>query len=164
MDDSVIPLEGEGETLRLGEEIGQRAFPGAVIGLTGPLGAGKTTLVRGIAAGMGIHEGYVVSSPTFSILQNYPCRELSLWHLDLYRIEGPDDLDSTGYRDTVGGDRVLVVEWVEREPEVLPHEHLMVEMEYSGKGEGRVALLRPRGDRYASLVKEVLARLSFNGK
>ena len=82
------------EMIALGRRLGEILFDGAAVGLSGPLGAGKTTLARGIAEGLGIEEGYVVSSPTYTIMQSYPCSERDLHHMDLYRIKSPDDLDS----------------------------------------------------------------------
>ena len=139
----------------LGELIGKRLFEGAVIGLAGPLGAGKTTLTRGIAQGMGIDSGYVVSSPTYTILQIYPCGDRELYHLDLFRVSGPDDLDSTGYRDGVGMGKILVVEWADRVPSVLPPENLHITIEYDEGG--RVVFFRPEGERYEKLACEVTA-------
>jgi tRNA threonylcarbamoyladenosine biosynthesis protein TsaE len=145
--------------IKLGRTIGNLLFDGAVVGLKGPLGAGKTTLARGIAEGMGLDEGYLVSSPTYTIMQNYPCSGLEMCHLDLYRIQGVDDLDSTGYRDAVGEGRVLVVEWPEREPAVLPAQHLMIDVRYDN--EERVVTLTPAGDRYISLVNQMVSSSSF---
>jgi tRNA threonylcarbamoyladenosine biosynthesis protein TsaE len=142
------------EMVELGHCIGKVLFDGAVVGLSGPLGAGKTTLARGIAAGMGIDGGYVVSSPTYTILQSYPCSGRILHHLDLYRVVGPDDLDSTGYRDHVGGNTVLAVEWPEREPSVLPPENLVVRIDY--QGEEREITLVASGSRYEELVEQVM--------
>lgn len=121
-------------TVAAGRILGEALFPGAVVGLTGELGAGKTTMVAGIAMGLGLEDGYHVSSPTYTLLQEYPCRDATLYHLDLYRITGVDDLDSTGYRDIAGSGGVLVVEWPERQPEVLPAQHLAVRLRYSGLG------------------------------
>jgi len=134
----------------LGERIGRRLFEGAVIGLSGPLGAGKTTLVRGIAAGMGIDEGYIVSSPTYTVLQVYPCGRKELFHLDLYRVQGPEDLDSTGYREGMGKGRVLVIEWVEKIPSALPPEHLGIIIEYDEGG--RLVRFLPQGEKYMTLA------------
>ena len=104
---------------------------------------------------MGIDPGYVVSSPTYTLLQIYPCGEKELYHLDLYRVSGSDDLDSTGYRDGVGKGKVLVVEWAERVPSVLPPENLQLLIEYDG--DGRLLLLRPEGNGYRKLVRQVMA-------
>ena len=142
------------EMIRLGELIGAILFPGSVLGLIGPLGAGKTTLIRGIASGMGIEPGYVVSSPTFTLLQNYPCAGGELWHLDLYRISGEEDLDSTGYRDFVDGAGVLVVEWADREPGALPDEHLAIYIRYEDGG--RSVTLEPKGGSYRDLVSSLV--------
>jgi tRNA threonylcarbamoyladenosine biosynthesis protein TsaE len=143
--------------LGLGKDIGCLIFEEAVIGLIGPLGAGKTTLARGIAEGMGISDGYIVSSPTYTIMQVYPCEKGELYHLDLYRISGPDDLDSTGYRDATGEGKVLIVEWADRVPTVLPRQNLEVHISYSGKG--RDVRLVPVGYRYEQLVIEMMAGL-----
>jgi tRNA threonylcarbamoyladenosine biosynthesis protein TsaE len=140
--------------VELGHRIGNVLFDGAVVGLSGPLGAGKTTLVRGIAAGMGIDGGYAVSSPTYTILQSYPCSGRVLHHLDLYRIVGQEDLDSTGYRDHFGGNTILVVEWPEKEPSVLTPENLIVKIDY--QGEERDVTLVASGSRYEELVEQVM--------
>ena len=98
-----LSVEVPEDMVALGQYAGEMLFDGAVIGLSGPLGTGKTTLARGIAEGMGINEDYVVSSPTYTLMQSYPCRDRLLHHLDLYRITSSEDLDSTGYRDSIGG-------------------------------------------------------------
>ena len=148
------------EMIALGRRLGEVLFDGAVVGLSGPLGAGKTTLARGIAEGLGIDESYVVSSPTYTILQSYPCSERELHHLDLYRIKSTDDLDSTGYRDHVGGNTVLVVEWPEKVPSVLPPENLIVNIDYLD--EGRKVTFVPSGGLYEELAKQVVDVFSLN--
>lgn len=142
----------------LGATLGRRVFAGAVIGLTGPLGAGKTTFVRGTAAGMEIMDGFVVSSPTYTILQSYPCRKMDLFHLDLYRVSGHDDLDSTGYRDAIHDESVLIIEWVDREPDAVPEENLQICLEYDE--DGRKVTFLPSGKKYEQLVNDVLAEFS----
>lgn len=138
----------------LGVTLGRHVFAGAVIGLMGPLGTGKTTFVRGVAAGMELQEGFVVSSPTYTILQSYPCREMELFHLDLYRVNGREDLDSTGYRDTIHGESVLIIEWIDREPQAVPEENLLICLEYRD-GSRKVTFL-PKGHAYESLTTNVL--------
>jgi tRNA threonylcarbamoyladenosine biosynthesis protein TsaE len=149
-----VSLNTPEEMIRLGALIGRHLFEGAVVGLTGPLGAGKTTIARGIAEGLGIRDGFVLSSPTYTIMQVYPCSELELHHLDLYRISGVDDLDSTGYRDASGKGKVLIVEWPEREPSVLPDENLQIRIEYTGSG--RDVVILAVGSCYEKSVKEIV--------
>lgn len=147
------------EMAELGKILGSNLFLGAVVGLSGPLGAGKTTLAGGIAEGLGIDSCYVVSSPTYTLLQTYPCLKGDLHHLDLYRIQGAVDLDSTGYRDHIDGNAVLLVEWPEKEPSVLPGENLLIQIDY--KSDGREVNLVPSGERYRELVARVVK--AFNG-
>jgi tRNA threonylcarbamoyl adenosine modification protein YjeE len=142
------------DMVSLGALIGRHLFEGAVIGLTGPLGAGKTTIARGIAEGLGISQGFVLSSPTYTIMQVYPCSEMELHHLDLYRISGADDLDSTGYRDASGKGKVLIVEWPEREPSVLPEENLRIMIRYTGSG--REVMILAAGSCYDKLLREIM--------
>ncbi len=100
-----------GRTEAAGEAWGRLLEAGDVLLLTGELGTGKTTLVRGLARGLGVEHG--VKSPTFAILLTYPGR-LTLHHLDLYRVGDPRDLDELGLDDLFGRDGVTVVEWGER--------------------------------------------------
>lgn len=96
----------EEETLKIGELIGRNLRGAEVICLIGPLGAGKTTLIRGIAKGMGLLEGYQVRSPTFTLINEYPTEKGLLIHADLYRVK---DFDLEEFM----GRGVLVVEWGE---------------------------------------------------
>lgn len=142
------------DMIRLGVQIGRHLSEGTVVGLTGPLGAGKTTIARGIAEGLEIAEGYIVSSPTYTIMQVYPCSNLELYHLDLYRISGIEDLDSTGYRDASGKGKVLIVEWPDKEPSVLPEENLQIRIRYAE--DGRDVSILATGSRYNRLLKEIV--------
>lgn len=100
------------ETEALGEQLAYRALPGLVIGLTGDLGAGKTSLVRGLARGLGITSR--VHSPTFTLVNEYTGGRLKLFHLDLYRLENPDQIRTAGIEEFLAPDGVTVVEWAER--------------------------------------------------
>lgn len=100
------------ETAALGESWGRAAVPGLVIGLTGDLGAGKTQLVKGLARGLGIPER--VHSPTFALVNTYAGGRLPLYHLDLYRLETPDQVLAAGLEEYLHPDGVAVVEWAER--------------------------------------------------
>lgn len=100
------------ETIALGERLGRALEPGDVLVLTGDLGAGKTQLTKGIAAGMGV-EGDV-TSPTFTIEMVYEGAEMPLCHFDLYRLDDAAQLEDTGIFDVLGAEGVCVIEWGEQ--------------------------------------------------
>ena len=97
--------------------------------LSGELGTGKTCLVQGIARGLGIPEEYRITSPTFTIINEYPGR-LILYHLDVYRLSGVRDLDEIGYDDCFNDKGVVVVEWAEKIREALPKGTLFILLAY----------------------------------
>jgi tRNA threonylcarbamoyladenosine biosynthesis protein TsaE len=105
-----VILDNEDDTVALGLQLAGLARPGDVIALSGPLGVGKTTLVRGVLAGLG-HSGEV-PSPSFALVQPYEVLEPPAWHVDLYRLEHTSELEELGLDAT--GDAVLLVEWPER--------------------------------------------------
>lgn len=110
--DSIISNSPE-ETRLVGERWGREAEPGWLLGLSGDLGAGKTQLVKGLAQGLGV-EGRI-GSPSFGLMNEIEGGRLPLWHLDLYRLSGWEDLVGAGLDEYVlGGQGVVVVEWIER--------------------------------------------------
>ncbi len=118
------------ETQRAGFEIGRAlSVPGVVL-LRGPLGAGKTTLARGIAQGLGLKDPSLVNSPSFTIVNIYHglC---PIYHVDLYRLEGARDLYSIGLDDFIGLDGVTIVEWSERLTEQFD-DAIVIEFEDAG--------------------------------
>ena len=119
------------ETEHLGETIGARLQGGEVLALFGGLGMGKTALTRGIAAGAGITSG--VSSPTFALVHDYEGR-LTMHHFDMYRVQGWDDLYSTGFFDYLDTGDVLIIEWSENIEEALPENAVRITLS-RGKGE-----------------------------
>jgi tRNA threonylcarbamoyladenosine biosynthesis protein TsaE len=100
------------ETEALGERWGREAQPGLVIALSGDLGAGKTQLVKGLARGLGVTAR--VHSPTFTLVNEYGGGRLKLFHLDLYRLETPEQIHSAGIEEFLQPDGVAVIEWAER--------------------------------------------------
>lgn len=142
------------ETARIGTTLGSLLRAGDIICLQGELGAGKTCFAKGIARGMGI-EG-PVTSPTFTLVNEYH-GDLTLYHFDVYRLNGSEEMDDIGYEEYFYGDGVTLVEWAERIREVLPAERLDILIDRGTKGEEfREITMLPRGDRYRLLVEELM--------
>ncbi len=114
----VIETHSACETYALGERIGKQAAAGQIYSLTGELGAGKTVLTQGMAKGLGISG--IVSSPTFTIVQEYTEGRLPFYHFDVYRITCPEEMEEIGYEEYFYADGVCVVEWGELIPALLP--------------------------------------------
>lgn len=136
-------------TDRLGQAIGRTLRGGETIALYGPLGAGKTALVRGIAQGLEA-ESTTVSSPTFVMIHEYQGR-LPLAHVDLYRIRSSRDLDSTGLVDYFSGSTVTAVEWADKGAAALPRDRLEIELSHRA-ARTRVIRLRATGPMSAGLL------------
>ena len=107
----------EAETEAIGEALGRDIDPGAVIAFTGDLGAGKTAFTRGLARGLGITER--ITSPTFTIVNEYEGGRLPLFHFDMYRLGSADELFDIGWEDYLGRGGVCAVEWSEKVTEAL---------------------------------------------
>ncbi|SFM41462.1 tRNA (adenosine(37)-N6)-threonylcarbamoyltransferase complex ATPase subunit type 1 TsaE [Thermodesulforhabdus norvegica] len=108
------------ETVDLGRSIGKMLRPGDVLALWGSLGAGKTTFTRGVARGIGIPEDIPITSPTFTLINEYE-GPLKLYHIDLYRVASEDDLETLPLREILYGAGVSVIEWPEKIGGYLPH-------------------------------------------
>ena len=115
------------ETFDLGRRMGADAKPGQIYTLNGDLGAGKTIFTKGMAAGLGIEEP--VSSPTFTIVQEYSGGRLPLYHFDVYRIGEPEEMEEIGYDDYFFGEGVCLIEWAELIRELLPERVISVSIE-----------------------------------
>lgn len=121
------------ETQALGRRLGDLLGAGDVVLLHGDLGAGKTTLSQGIVAAG--RPGMAVQSPTFTLINEYPptADRPALFHIDLYRLDGPDELESIGLDDLLAtGAGVILIEWPERLGEDLPDDYLLVLIEPTG--------------------------------
>jgi len=99
------------------------------VALTGELGAGKTCLTQGVAKGLGIPESYYITSPTFTLINEYPGR-VHLYHMDAYRLSGPRDLVDMGYEEYFSGDGVVVIEWAEKVGDIIPAEAILINLEH----------------------------------
>jgi tRNA threonylcarbamoyladenosine biosynthesis protein TsaE len=111
-------LATEDDTLALGRSLAPLLEPGMVIHLRGDLGAGKTTLARGLLRGLG-YEGRV-KSPTFTLLEPYKFSRLNLYHFDFYRFLDPEELDDAGFREYFNPQSACLIEWPEKAPDLPP--------------------------------------------
>jgi len=129
----------EQDTAAFGEKLAAFAQRGDVIALSGPLGVGKTTLVRGFLAGLGHQDE--VPSPSFAIVQPYEATDPPAWHVDLYRVEDPSELEELGL-DAVE-DAVLLIEWPERAGENAWPEALHLSLDFAEAGARRLTAQVP---------------------
>ena len=131
----------EDETAAVGRRLAGSLGAGDVILLSGDLGAGKTAFVKGVAEGLGISRDEV-SSPTFTLMQEYRGGRLTLYHVDLYRLDDPREVDDLGI-DEVAAGGVLAIEWAEKLPgRLTPSDAIAIRIEHAGADERRVTVSR----------------------
>lgn len=135
-------LSSEQDMLALGARLGPALAPPMIVHLHGNLGAGKTTLVRGILTGLG-HAGRV-KSPTYTLVENYRIGERLYYHFDLYRLNDPEELEAIGFRDYLETDAVCFIEWPERAQAYLGLPDLAIFIDTAGNGR-RLRIEAPAG-------------------
>ncbi|MSR52730.1 MAG: tRNA (adenosine(37)-N6)-threonylcarbamoyltransferase complex ATPase subunit type 1 TsaE [Gemmataceae bacterium] len=146
-------LENLAATEAFGRRLGDLLFPNAVIALNGPLGAGKTHLSRAIAEGLGIANPVAVTSPTFTLIHEYPAR-LSIFHFDAYRLSGPDAFLDLGVNEYYEAGGVCLIEWADRVEAALPADRLTIRLEVVGENARRMNLIAV-GERYLMLLQNL---------
>lgn len=139
------------DTLTLAENIESEKFPNMVICLDGELGSGKTVFVKGFAKALGIDEN--ITSPTFTIIKEYPNGELPLYHMDVYRLDEIED--DIGIRDYYNKGGVTIIEWSDLIKNELPEERLEITIKIVDENT-RVLLFKPYGKIYEELCESVL--------
>ncbi len=125
----------EEETIQLGREIAARLPRRAVVLLIGNLGAGKTTLAKGIVSGLGAAEPEDVTSPTFTLIHEYGAR---VYHVDLYRLDRPEEVARLGLEEIFDRDAVVLIEWGERFPQLMPADRIEIRLEAGSADERRI--------------------------
>ena len=139
MNEFVLDSPSPDCTFLLAEQTGKLLEPGDVLALRGELGAGKTLYARGVACGLGIPANVPVTSPTFTIINEYAGR-LYLYHIDLYRLTGPDDLETLPWQEALFGNGACVIEWPERLGKFLPTERWEIRFRVTGEESRRIAI------------------------
>ena len=147
-----IYINNVDEIIKLGEKIGELAFPNMLITMNGDLGAGKTTMTKGIAKGLGIEK--VVNSPTFTIMKIYEGR-LNLYHLDVYRITDPEsDFELEEYFEADG---VCVIEWASQIEELLPSSYMNINITDLGDNKRELEISVVGDDtNYESIIEKIV--------
>lgn len=128
------------ETENLGRELSEKLKPGTVIGLEGPVGAGKSVLTRGIARGLGIKGP--VTSPTYTLITQYPEGRIPLYHMDLYRIDSEEEFEMIGATDLLYAQGISIIEWFRKVESLLPEDLLVISVNIEENSERSITLSR----------------------
>jgi tRNA threonylcarbamoyladenosine biosynthesis protein TsaE len=155
-DDITLVLADEPATLALGAALARAIARGLVIWLDGDLGAGKTTLVRGLLRALG--DTGPVKSPTYTLVEVHPVSGLDLYHFDFYRFSQPEEYLDAGLDEYFGGQGVCVVEWPDRAAPYLPAADLLLRIEH--QADGRIARLSAQGERGEKCLAELTRALT----
>ncbi len=156
---SVITSSPE-QTWRIGQLLGARLKEGDTVCLYGDLGAGKTSLSYGIALGLEVQTQYI-TSPTFTFVNEYKGR-VPFYHIDLYRLKDPAELENLGFDEYIDSDGVTVIEWAERAEDELPVECLSIYLSYVDAASREIGFLA-EGERYEKLLDELKQNLNVVG-
>jgi len=152
---SIITSSPE-QTWRIGEMLGSAAEAGETICLYGDLGSGKTNLAYGIARGLDVRDPYI-TSPTFTFVNEYRGR-LPLYHIDLYRLNDPGELENIGFEEYIDSDGVTVIEWADKAEDELPPECLSIYLSTIDEHSREIGFLA-EGERYEKLLESLSREL-----
>lgn len=142
------------QTQSIGRLIGQVLENGTAIKLLGDLGAGKTCLVQGLANGLSVPDTFAVTSPTYTLINEYPGR-LNLFHVDLYRIQSSEDAEAIGFFDLFTPENVVAVEWADRLAKSdYPPDHLVIEMKTMADNRRQISIIGS-GLKMSNLIKKI---------
>jgi tRNA threonylcarbamoyladenosine biosynthesis protein TsaE len=139
------------QTWEIARCIGERLGKGDVLALSGELGSGKTCFTGGVARGLGVDEKYQITSPTFTLINEYPAR-YRLYHFDIYRIKDYAEFEDLGYEDYFSGEGIVVIEWADKIAEKLPMGTFLINFEYLDENKRRIIIEGPER-RLKELIK-----------
>ena len=126
------------ETTKLGRSLAAQLTPPKLVVLTGDLGAGKTTLIKGIAEGFGAAQQDDVTSPTFTLVHEYRGPDVNLYHVDLYRVDTPRELETLGIDDLMNERSVILIEWGEKFPRFQRERDVEIRMQSLGEDDRKI--------------------------
>jgi len=144
--------ESPAETAELGEAIGKLLAGQEVLCLEGELGSGKTTLIQAIGRALGVTEP--ITSPTFTLVNEYRGRAVTIYHVDLYRLHTTEEIVQAGIDSHFHNDGLCLIEWAEKAWAILPREHLYITLEHAGKDRRQISL-QAKGAHYRKMLERL---------
>jgi tRNA threonylcarbamoyladenosine biosynthesis protein TsaE len=152
----VFQTERTSETIRIGKSLGTLLLPGDVVALVGELGTGKTQLIKGLAAGAGVAESADISSPSFTLINEY-AGKMRFYHIDLYRLESEKEVEDLGLEECFQGEGITAIEWANKMPSLLHQEVLWINIRYIEKHTRSFEIIG-MGQRYEELLTKFRMR------
>ena len=147
---SIITKSSE-ETKNLGEELSKLTKPGDLLAFYGELGAGKTCFIQGISRGLKVKD--YVTSPSFTIINEYQGK-IPIYHFDLFRLDNAEEILELGYKEYFYGEGLTVIEWAEKIEQLLPKEHLKIEIKFKDRYQRTISFIS-QGDRFNKFLEEL---------
>jgi len=131
------------KTTEVARLLGSKLKKGDILALSGELGSGKTCFTAGLARGLGVSENYQITSPTFTLINEYKAR-CNLYHFDLYRLNGYSEFEDLGYEEYFSGEGVVVIEWAEKISDILPPSAFFIKFEYVDENSRKINIQGPK--------------------
>ena len=139
----IISVSAE-QTWEMARFIGEKLREGDVLALSGELGSGKTCFTGGLARGLGVDEKYQITSPTFTLINEYPGR-CKLYHFDVYRLNSYTEFEDLGYEEYFCGDGIVVIEWAEKIVQILPADTFFISFKYLDENRRKIMIKGSKG-------------------
>jgi tRNA threonylcarbamoyladenosine biosynthesis protein TsaE len=149
----VIQTGRTAETIRIGKSIGSQLLPGDVVALVGELGAGKTQFIKGLAAGAGIRNPAYISSPSFTVINEYPGK-MTFYHVDLFRLGEEKEAEELGLEEYFQSKGITAIEWADKIPSLFPKELLLIRIAYAGRNRRSLEIIG-NGKHYEEIVNQL---------
>jgi len=131
------------ETFAFAREIGEKLEEGDIVALSGELGSGKTCFTGGLARGLGVSDNYQITSPTFTLINEYPAK-CKLYHFDVYRLNDYSEMEDLGYEEYFAGSGVVVIEWAEKITQLIPETAIFINFDYIDDNKRKITIQGPQ--------------------